>query len=784
MEICRKKSTLAFLVMTLAIVCIAIVFGCESVAYAENASLVHPIENYIQSKSVDLIGANDNVVATFDKTEKVLTVSGKKLSSLSVNETVNGVYALSDKIILDCADGLKYYSLTAENPEIVDTDIHSYTYLTTYADHIYVHYIGRVAVYNSSLTLIADINDTVFNNLPVFVSDGENIYSFVAETGSNKVYVYDVATTDSQKSTCGYFVESASLGSVIFVYNGSNVLIVPTDSVNSPVETSLACGNFSAVGNELYVANGENGYSVYVLNDSKTSLSLKATYSMSGDGLDKLNSPSDVKYLDEKLYVADKDNNRIIVKNGSAVTAISVDSPEKVAPTANEIFVSSGSSICVLQDDEVKYTHKFETAIKDITFDGNMYVLTDEGVGVFAGGNIYDYFSVENGIAITSDGGGNIYILTENEVVALSAKTKNTLLSFSFGESIVPLDLAVDYAGNVFVLANDGVVYRYSWQSAVESNLGSTTIAKTPITVDGNGYTFTANSLCLGEDILLSVEENAIISLSANFVTKDGYSPIYASIAEGSTAVLRSANGNAYITSDLNSAHSVRTFESDVVLAYYNDNGNYVVNIAGTTYFLFNSSDAVATPVENKDYRTNKDAKAYLSPDGNGEITIANGTSVNLVDDACNLDGGKWWRMEKDGITYYIARADVSEYVAPAPAEPEKPKAVYGRTKADRAGGSVRIYSSPDEYSEVVLSLTDGVKVEIVETLDGFYLVRYNDVTGYVKADEIELDGLTTVQIIAIVLSVVVVLVGALVFVITYQTKQKMEEDETKKSSK
>lgn len=784
MEICRKKSLLAiFIVATVAIV-IAILFGCGGIAYAENATLVHPVDNYIQSKSVDLIGADENVVATFDKTEGVLTVSGTKRLSLLVDGTVNGIYVLDGKILLDCADGLKFISLAAEFPAVTDSGISSYTYLTTYGNRIYAHYIGRVSVYDSSFNLIADYTDTVFNNLPVLVSDGDTIYSFVAETGSNKVYVYDVATTDSQKRTNGYFVESASLGSVIFVYNGANVLLVPTDELDAPVETSLTNGNFSAVGNDLYVANGEKGYSVYTLNENKTALVLKTTYSMSGDGLDKLNSPSDVNFANGKLYVADKGNDRIIVKDGNVISAISVDYPEKIAVSKNEIFSSSENTVSVITNGEVYFTHEFDVNVIDLCFDGNLYVLTENGVGVLAGGKLYDYFAVENGVAITSDGFGNLYVLTENEVVALSSKTRNFLLSFSFGESITPADLAVDYAGNVFLLSSDGIIYKYSWKSVVESNLGSTTLQNTAITVDGNGYSFTANSVCLSDVILLSVKENAIVSVDADFVTADGYSPIYAEIADGATAVLRSATDGAFITSDLNSARSVRTFEAGVVLCYDNGDGNFIVNIAGTNYFLYNSVEAVATPVESNDYRTNKDAKAYLSPDGNGEITIANGTPVTLVDDACNLDGGKWWRMEKDGATYYIARADVSVYVAPAPEEPEKPKAVYGRAKADRAGGTVNIYSSPDDGSEVLWALTDGVKVEVLETLDDYYLVGYGDVTGYVKIDQIELDGLTTVQIIAIVLSVVVVLASVLVFLVTYQTKRKMEEDENKKSAK
>lgn len=771
------------MILTAVLVFTAVLACNGDVALAENATLIHPDENYIQSKSVDLIGANENFVATFDKTAKVLTVSGDKRLSLQIDEVVKNVFVLRDKVLLDCADGLKYVSLTSSAPALESADgLSAYTYITVYGDKIYTHVVGRVSVYDSSFNLLSDCVDTVFNNLPVFVTDGETIYSFVAETGLNKVYTYDVSSADSSKRNNGYFVESAAMGKIIYVFNGTNVLLVSPDAIDNPVETSLTVGNFSAVNDELYVANGEKGYSVYVLNDEQNALSLKATYAMSGDGIDKLNAPSDLVVNGGKIYIADKNNNRIVVKNGDEISTVSVPSPEKIATNGNEIFLAGANKISILRANGKTTEYSFEIKIIDLVEDENLFVLTESGISVFMGGRLYDYLAIENGIAITSDGNGNLYVLTDRSVVALSGKNENSLLSFSLEEGLNAVDFVVDYAGNVFVLYDDGKVCKYSWQSVVESNLTDAALESSILTIDGNGYSFTANAIALANDkLLFTTEENAVVSIPAQIVTADNYAPIYADITDYTAIEIRATGDNAYVTSDLNSAHSVRKFNASLVVAYKTADDKYIVEENGVYYFLFGSTEAVATPVEENDYLTNKDAKAYLTPDGKGEITIANGTVVNLVDDACNLDDGKWWRMEKDGVLYFIAREDVSKYVAPTPPEPEKPKAVYGRAKADRAGGVVNLYSSASDNSTIVVSVTDGVKLEVLETLDGYYFVKYGDNLGYVKSDELELEGLTTVQIIAIVLSVVVVVAGALIFVVTYRTKRKIEEQESQK---
>ena len=77
----------------------------------------------------------------------------------------------------------------------------------------------------------------------------------------------------------------------------------------------------------------------------------------------------------------------------------------------------------------------------------------------------------------------------------------------------------------------------------------------------------------------------------------------------------------------------------------------------------------------------------------------------------------------------------------------------------------------------VVAQVTDGTRLEVIEKMGDYYKVKYNDTEVLIHKDHFKLDGLTTVQIIAIVLSVIVVLAGGLIFMVTSLSKKKEEKE-------
>ena len=55
-------------------------------------------------------------------------------------------------------------------------------------------------------------------------------------------------------------------------------------------------------------------------------------------------------------------------------------------------------------------------------------------------------------------------------------------------------------------------------------------------------------------------------------------------------------------------------------------------------------------------------------------------------------------------------------------------------------------------------------------------MVSFDGVTGYALKSEVELEGLTTVQIVSIVLCCAVAVTGVVVFVILWQARKKKNE--------
>ena len=131
------------------------------------------------------------------------------------------------------------------------------------------------------------------------------------------------------------------------------------------------------------------------------------------------------------------------------------------------------------------------------------------------------------------------------------------------------------------------------------------------------------------------------------------------------------------------------------------------------------------------------------------------------------------------GQDYFVKRSDVAEYVEIV----EEKDKVYGKANADRVGGLVNMYADPSTASEVVGQIVDGSKVEVLETLDDFYLVTYDGKLGYIQKSQLKIGTLTTVQIVAIVLSIIVAIAGAAIFASVHLTRKnadakKKEQDQ------
>ena len=161
-------------------------------------------------------------------------------------------------------------------------------------------------------------------------------------------------------------------------------------------------------------------------------------------------------------------------------------------------------------------------------------------------------------------------------------------------------------------------------------------------------------------------------------------------------------------------------------------------------------------------------------PAADETLTFESDALVTVTDDAAALDNGAWVRISYGGATYFVPADSVTEYVEPVPER----KQVFGRASADRAGGTVGIYSLPDSSSAPVLEVVDGTRMEILDESGEYWLVSVEGTVGYAAKSDVELEGLTTVQIVSIVLCCAVAVTGVVIFVITWQARKKEKEKE------
>ncbi len=151
--------------------------------------------------------------------------------------------------------------------------------------------------------------------------DPVNHYLYVTDTGNNRVLVYALNTDNSLGTASGGHTPSYVLGQTNLVSGGGGV---SQSTFNNPV--GLA---FDAVNTRLFVTD-QNNHRVLVFSTSSLSNAMNASYELgqpsganaftthsSATTRSGMQNPSDVAFdaVNERLFVADSNNNRVTVFN-------------------------------------------------------------------------------------------------------------------------------------------------------------------------------------------------------------------------------------------------------------------------------------------------------------------------------------------------------------------------------------------------------------------------------------------------------------------------------------
>lgn len=131
------------------------------------------------------------------------------------------------------------------------------------------------------------------------------------------------------------------------------------------------------------------------------------------------------------------------------------------------------------------------------------------------------------------------------------------------------------------------------------------------------------------------------------------------------------------------------------------------------------------------------------------------------------IDGKTYFKVTVNDITGYVngnyvyTTGGAKEYVVKSM-----------QIKADKVGNDVKVYATPSRDGKVIKEVSDGLAVDVIDTGSDFYLVVFDDSTGYVYKDNVT-SGLSLNQTVALIVGVVTVATIIVILVLLYYRKNK-----------
>ena len=505
------------------ILCAFALTGGVIAAYAEDGSdasadggtqlfLPTSYEQYLDLKSPSDFAVNDDYIAIADGSKIYLyDKSAEKYEVFSHTSNVSSLnfYKKDGKTYLYFAidiagdNPIQYIDCSATNFATQDpqrTDISSSSNFIIYGDQVCFANASN-SVYLTSMNNLNIVNPTSNNPIDSSVSavsfavyDG-NIYYSKTHTADNApnvpIHTLNLAqATPAVYLTTKYSISSFAIidGTCYFVSNDNFLYRQDKQGTEEEICSSSLIKYFGN-GNpyliidksvcEYSVTSGFTGYEIGKYSKSETRLGANA---------------AELSVYNEKLLIADTENNRILSynKNASGVygrnKAIATKtentdsaktfSPELVCAGETSFLASDGSSLCLYSyDGEVLAyfaSEQFSGKILDCTYSfGTYYFVTIGNSNACAlsesDRTLHKKTLTIAPTSISSDIFGNLYVYSAETVYRFTAQefTENgsgTLLFTHAGSG--DIQIATDFCGNIY-LADGTTIYRYEYENKI-----------------------------------------------------------------------------------------------------------------------------------------------------------------------------------------------------------------------------------------------------------------------------------------------------------------------------
>ena len=689
-----------------------------------------PIDSMCVFGNCALLCTANGQILVYDLTEKTeLTVTGLPSNVYSISLTGCMLYVQTSDItvydLTELNDGTVNKIATYDSSELFKVDYGIYATDNT------VYYTKQSASL-STIYAYDCLSDTAtqiceISHLSDFVVDGGKIFALTS--GSDKLCYYDIkdkayGETDLKHTEpCDISVYS---GELTVTHSDSRTVDLYDTTISTPSYKTSLCSNSSLPG--------------------------------------RFDTPTDVYAHNDSYAVADYKNDRIqIFAKSGDVSFINVTAPKSVA-IGDITVVGSNSAIYVYGDSTTTYTEA-----NGIDFNG----ITD----------------------LTVDTNGTIYAIdTQNSRVVYKAKNDSEFKTFI---NSAPLSIAVAPHGSVVYCVYSGVIHAYdNGAREIFSTSGMPELNTASVAVDATGTAFILDDTTLytykrtltGFTLLATdtlnlpqggVREITVSDTGAVFLT-DGvrhqvfeikntkaqsYTPtesddsMYQKVTVNEAVQLVKVGSDTFIYDGVENYETTRIVSADTTLVLLSNEpvGEfYYVYCDGPSYIPVSKVTKVTIDTNEYDaLALHSNTALYKYPILEDEfklLTVGKEATFKVVTNVADFswEGSYWSQILYNGKVYYITRNNVG--LAPTDRVED-----YGWAKLHSSvmGQKIKVYSLSDDKSGVIGEYADGTEVKLLAEIDSastFTRVQIGDDIGYVKTNELTTGGMTTAQIVILIL--------------------------------
>ncbi len=768
-----------------------------------NFDILFPSNHYIQLSNPTYIAKSSEYLAIYDETEKVILTIDTNNSQKIID--VSNYYPLKNLFILDNVVLIQYTvnNTTTYSKYNIETST-SFEEVTFTAPQegvqamasdgslLYVKSLdGHMALYDSSFNVHATMDgslDCLYGKAVRFAGHNEKIASFAVD----EQFELSIATISTKAINANSLAGSSLPKSVDF--NGTYVFayydatqtfsVYSANTAEKIFDYEFSLDQFVVFGNDIYIINEDKIY-IYNVNNDVTSLILRSYFAKVGNDVEHLNAPKAAQISGDYLYIADTNNNRVLIYDyvtDSYVTQITCLKPEDIVYVSNKKwFVLSSNKIIEFEktSQKAEYSLGENFTIKSITWMGKLYILATDGMStsvyVLYAGSFYKLFTVNNATDITSTQDGSfIYVLSGSVgsqiITCYDDKGTKSLVELNLND-VNAKKIQVDTVGNLYVLTSEYHIMSYTRQAVSYDK-------KEELNFTNDIYKININSFSLAPDNKVIFSNNDSFIGIADMEHVDSITPTPAPDISNSSVKIYKTNATTLFFIEPNSLEDAIIVDENVLIPVF-ENASQVQNLLYGYYdgkfgyfnvsflTLQDETDAadsyLVTIVDN--------VRLYKFPFETAEYkTVGQNYVVRFLNNVSDFDNARWYKIEtNDNKVYYILRESVTLSENDEPTDTPK----YGKAQAKRIGGQINLYSTPNDNSDVIMKISDGQKMEIYDEISGYYYVNYNGHAGYTKVDDVKLSGLTSTQKIGIILAVLAIAAGGAIFVSTNLARKK-----------